>query len=364
MGNAAPKKLSGSYPDVEVYHVRNVWMHFQKAYSLGSGTFGLVFAANPKTSKISRAISEAVEVKHSTPVSLAPVTLPSGVSMESSRQSSGNTLTAPTPAGHQTKAYSFGSQESFLSSNSLFATSTVDLASSDVLEAPSTPPIAKKSSPLSAKRMGSKPLIKRNWSVDNGQNEDEQPKDDLPPPVDSPALDRHASSEASSDAESEEKGPKFGNRHNRHSSLSSYRIPSLAQRRERAQTAIDKGEAVQMEVAVKVMSKVKDKAERKIQKSEFANEIRILRKLLGYEGVVQYQGALVDKEHYCIVTEMCRGGELWAYMASLPNHAFNELQASKVIKRILMGLFFCHSNGICHLDLKVCSKCISISLNF
>eukprot|EP00475_Leptophrys_vorax_P040154 TRINITY_DN74015_c0_g1_i1.p1 TRINITY_DN74015_c0_g1~~TRINITY_DN74015_c0_g1_i1.p1 ORF type:complete len:752 (+),score=120.28 TRINITY_DN74015_c0_g1_i1:121-2256(+) len=360
MGNAAPKKLSSSYPDVEVYHVRNVWMHFQKAYSLGSGTFGLVFAANPKTSKISRAISEAAEAKHSSPVPLAQITLPNGVSYESSRTSAPTPIKLTRPLSsshHQPHAYSFGgggADHSFLSSSTLPSVDALgELQSMDSL-GPASPveevsPQKNKTPAMMA--FGKKPFVRRNWSTDNTPSEDEQPKDVPSSVPESPIFDRLPSSEASSENESDQKGPQFTNRRVR-SALSPYRTTTLEQRRERAQTAIAKGEAIQMEVAVKVMAKVKDKAERKIQKSEFANEVRILKKLLTCDGVVQYQGAIVDNQHYCIVTEMCRGGELWAYMAKLPNHRCNEFEASRVIQRILQGLYFCHVRGICHLDLK------------
>jgi serine/threonine protein kinase len=107
-----------------------------------------------------------------------------------------------------------------------------------------------------------------------------------------------------------------------------------------------------VEVAVKVILKSSIREDYKLQKQEFANEVRILQRVTGLPNLVQYKGSLVDKSHFCIVSEMYSGGELWTYLTSLPEQRLNEFECSKVMKQILVGISHCHLSNICHLDLK------------
>ena len=57
-----------------------------------------------------------------------------------------------------------------------------------------------------------------------------------------------------------------------------------------------------------------------------------------------------DQKKYFLVTEYCKGGELFDEIVS--KITFSERDAAGIISQVLKGVSYCHSLGIVHRDLK------------
>jgi serine/threonine protein kinase len=374
MGNSAPKKFSDEYDDVEVYFVRDVWKHFSKAYSLGSGTFGIVFAANPKPSKVSRAISSSgqpsLSRSNSKDENLALGTPPPmmrsssngsgehpavtprrGLKRTNSGGSTGieSTATLSRPASHDTPPLT--PQTSLLS---LPASAPVSRSPSpsrhDISAEPDLLGASPMASPRNLTRTGTEskkkrssgfPKINRLWTVDPASG---APAPEPPSPNGSPVLDDGNFLQPTLSESKEPMGRLRG---------SIRRKSPFGKSDRNLSSSDDESLFGNLKVAVKVITKSKDKVELKEQKEDFANEARVLKAISGGPHIVAFQGALVDKNHYCVVTDLCSGGELWSYLCSLPQQRFTEYECSKVTRQILLGIKHCHDKNVCHLDLKV-----------
>lgn len=79
------------------------------------------------------------------------------------------------------------------------------------------------------------------------------------------------------------------------------------------------------------------------------NEISILKEM-DHPNIVKMYEFLEDEKRIYIVTEICKGGELFDEI--LNRSKFNEQDAAIVMKRLLSAINYCHSNKIVHRDLK------------
>lgn len=57
-----------------------------------------------------------------------------------------------------------------------------------------------------------------------------------------------------------------------------------------------------------------------------------------------------DEKNFYIITEMCKGGELFDKIVE--KEFFTEPEAAHVLKQILQGINYCHAQNIVHRDLK------------
>lgn len=96
--------------------------------------------------------------------------------------------------------------------------------------------------------------------------------------------------------------------------------------------------------AIKIIpkGKVKD-AER------FKSEIQILSQL-DHPNIIKLYETFEDNRHVYLVTELCKGGELFDRI--IKKGHFTESEARNTFIQIMHAIFYCHSNGICHRDLK------------
>lgn len=95
---------------------------------------------------------------------------------------------------------------------------------------------------------------------------------------------------------------------------------------------------------------VKKVAKKKIKNMErFQQEIEILQQL-DHPHVLKLYEYFEDSRNVYLVTEICRGGELFDRI--IEAEFFSEKVASKIFKQILQSLNYCHSQGIAHRDLK------------
>jgi len=79
------------------------------------------------------------------------------------------------------------------------------------------------------------------------------------------------------------------------------------------------------------------------------NEIQIL-KDLDHPNIVKMFEFLEDEKRIYIVTEICKGGELFDEI--LNRSKFDERDAAIVMKQLLSAVNYCHKNNIVHRDLK------------
>ena len=79
------------------------------------------------------------------------------------------------------------------------------------------------------------------------------------------------------------------------------------------------------------------------------NEVQILKKL-DHPNIVKMYQVFKDKKYFYIVTEICKGGEL--YDEIINRGKLNEKEAAVLMKQLMMSVNSMHTNGIVHRDLK------------
>jgi len=98
------------------------------------------------------------------------------------------------------------------------------------------------------------------------------------------------------------------------------------------------------ERAVKTVSRKKIK-----NMDKFKQEILILQQL-DHPHVLKLYEYFEDKKNIYLVTELCRGGELFDRI--IEAEFFSEKEAARIFKQILQSLNYCHKQNIAHRDLK------------
>jgi calcium-dependent protein kinase len=81
----------------------------------------------------------------------------------------------------------------------------------------------------------------------------------------------------------------------------------------------------------------------------FLHEIEILKKL-DHPNVLRIYEYFIDNDSVYIITEICRGGELFDKIVEV--EFFSEEQAAVLMKQILRAINYIHSQGIAHRDIK------------
>lgn len=79
------------------------------------------------------------------------------------------------------------------------------------------------------------------------------------------------------------------------------------------------------------------------------NEINILKEL-DHPNIVRMYEFFEDAKRYYLVTEICKGGELFDEI--IARGKFSEKDAAVLIKQVLSCMLYCHNNNIVHRDLK------------
>jgi calcium-dependent protein kinase len=79
------------------------------------------------------------------------------------------------------------------------------------------------------------------------------------------------------------------------------------------------------------------------------NEINNLKEL-DHPNILKMYEFFEDEKRYYIITEICKGGELFEEIISRKH--FSEGDAAVLIKQILSSINYCHQNHIIHRDLK------------
>lgn len=85
------------------------------------------------------------------------------------------------------------------------------------------------------------------------------------------------------------------------------------------------------------------------EKRMLFNEINILKEI-DHPNIVKMYEFFEDEKRYYLVTEICKGGELFDEVLRLG--FFSEKNAAVLIKQVLSCVNYCHKNNIVHRDLK------------
>lgn len=91
------------------------------------------------------------------------------------------------------------------------------------------------------------------------------------------------------------------------------------------------------------------KGKKVMSTSKLMQEVEILKKL-DHPNVLKIYDFYYDDKNFYIITEYCQGGELFDKISSAGH--FNEQLAASIIKQILSGVAYLHSQGIIHRDIK------------
>ena len=98
-------------------------------------------------------------------------------------------------------------------------------------------------------------------------------------------------------------------------------------------------------VAMKVIKKDK---ENELDEQEIRNEIDILKKL-SHPNIVKIYEFFISENHYYIITEYCKEGELFSYI----KNKYSERQLAVLFYQVFSGLCYLHDNKILHRDIKL-----------
>lgn len=79
------------------------------------------------------------------------------------------------------------------------------------------------------------------------------------------------------------------------------------------------------------------------------NEINILKKV-DHPNMFKLYEIFEDSDRYYLVTELCKGGELFDEICD--QGKFSEKDAAAIIKQILQAIAYCHEQNVVHRDVK------------
>ena len=87
--------------------------------------------------------------------------------------------------------------------------------------------------------------------------------------------------------------------------------------------------------------------------NKFRNEINVLSKV-DHPNIIRLYEVFEDDRYISIIMELCQGGDLFKKINELAekDQSFSEKEAVKIFKQLMSAVSYCHSQGICHRDLK------------
>eukprot|EP00828_Plagiopyla_frontata_P019022 TRINITY_DN24324_c0_g1_i2.p1 TRINITY_DN24324_c0_g1~~TRINITY_DN24324_c0_g1_i2.p1 ORF type:complete len:223 (-),score=26.32 TRINITY_DN24324_c0_g1_i2:310-978(-) len=123
-----------------------------------------------------------------------------------------------------------------------------------------------------------------------------------------------------------------------------------------SQKPIGHGHFGTVRIAMQIQNPDKKYAVKSILKSKiqkdfhlFQRELSILRQL-DHPNIIKFYETYQDEKFFHLVMEYCKGGELFARIASMGH--FSEIEAMKTMKALFLAVKYLHEQGICHRDLK------------
>ena len=101
--------------------------------------------------------------------------------------------------------------------------------------------------------------------------------------------------------------------------------------------------------ATKQVRAIKILKKNEVNMESLINEISILSKL-SHPSIMQLYEIFEDNLNVYIVSEYCKGGELFDIISQ--KGSFTEKEACIIMKQLMSGICYCHQNGVVHRDLK------------
>ncbi|KAJ9457099.1 CBL-interacting protein kinase 32 [Diplonema papillatum] len=101
------------------------------------------------------------------------------------------------------------------------------------------------------------------------------------------------------------------------------------------------------EFAIKIIDK--EKLAKEHMEEQLKREIAVM-KLLRHENIVQLKEVLQTQKHIYLILELVPGGELFDRIVDAKR--FDEPTARRYFQQLVMGVYYCHQQGIAHRDLK------------
>jgi calcium-dependent protein kinase len=111
---------------------------------------------------------------------------------------------------------------------------------------------------------------------------------------------------------------------------------------------------------IRAVKLIKKESMNKEEEESFKHEITILKKL-DHPNILKLYEVFEDEKRYYLVTELCKGGELFDEIVT--KVCFSEKEAAAIIQQILQAVAYCHDLGIVHRDLKPENVLIDKELN-
>ena len=88
---------------------------------------------------------------------------------------------------------------------------------------------------------------------------------------------------------------------------------------------------------------------------KFSREVNILSKC-DHPNIIKLYEVYEDSRYFDLIMEQCLGGSLLDKLIEKieeENHAYSESEAANIFKQIMLGISYCHNQGIAHRDLKL-----------
>ncbi|KAJ9451397.1 CBL-interacting protein kinase 23 [Diplonema papillatum] len=99
--------------------------------------------------------------------------------------------------------------------------------------------------------------------------------------------------------------------------------------------------------AIKIIDK--SQLAKEHMEEQLKREIAVM-KLLKHDNIVQLKEVLQTQKHIYLILELITGGELFDRIVAAKK--FDEPTARKYFQQLIMGIYYCHQQGIAHRDLK------------
>lgn len=87
--------------------------------------------------------------------------------------------------------------------------------------------------------------------------------------------------------------------------------------------------------------------------NKIQHEINVMERVQSHGNVVRFCGAYEDQNSVYLVLENCKGGDLYAFLASRGGKGLEENLAARLFSQVLNGVMHCHNKGVVHRDLKL-----------
>eukprot|EP00826_Nyctotherus_ovalis_P010804 TRINITY_DN12828_c0_g2_i4.p1 TRINITY_DN12828_c0_g2~~TRINITY_DN12828_c0_g2_i4.p1 ORF type:complete len:479 (-),score=99.03 TRINITY_DN12828_c0_g2_i4:215-1651(-) len=100
------------------------------------------------------------------------------------------------------------------------------------------------------------------------------------------------------------------------------------------------------ELAMKVIPK---KSVHSLSVELIENEIEVLKRL-DHPNIIKLYEFAQDTESYYLITELCKGGELFDRISKMKN--FSEMDAARIMRSVISAVSYCHNINVVHRDLK------------